>query len=134
VTRRIRNILIAIATAATLAVAGLAAPALASKNVNDVRTGDANPGGKAFFKKTSRPGIFRLGACDIQKDSHGVQAYASFNRWGMQNEIADLDGANGKCKERWISIKPSNDNRTVYVTVCLHKKGNRFCEYKTGRS
>jgi hypothetical protein len=130
--KRVRNILIAI-VAATALVAG-SGSALASKNVNDVRTGDANPGGKAFFKKTSRPGIFTLGACDIQKDSHGVQAYASFNRWGMQNEIADLDGANGNCKERWISIKPSNDNRTVYVTVCLHKKGNRFCEYKKGRS
>jgi hypothetical protein len=95
-----------------------------------VRTDDPAPGGRAYL--SHRDGRIILGACDLQTDGHGVQAYASFNRWGFQNEVRDVDGANGNCLEQDLRIKDTNRLRDVYVTVCLHKRGNRYCDYAVG--
>jgi hypothetical protein len=95
-----------------------------------VRTDDPSPGGRAYF--SHKDGRLIVGACDLQKDGHGVQAYASFHRWGFQNEVRDFDGANGNCWEDDLQIKPINRLRDVYLTVCLHKRGNRYCDYNVG--
>jgi hypothetical protein len=95
-----------------------------------VRTDDPSPGGRAYL--SHRAGRLILGACDLQKDGHGVQAYASFERWGRQNELHDFDGANKNCWENELRIKDTNRLRDVYVTVCLHKRGNRYCDYAVG--
>jgi hypothetical protein len=127
-----RSLLIAILAAAGVLAA--AQPAVAGKDVRDVRTTDPAPGGRASWIETRVAGHFSLRACDLQKDGHGVVAYASFIKGGRQNRIADLDGANGRCKRRIVSISLNNFNRPVYVMVCLHKTGKQFCRTKVGRS
>jgi hypothetical protein len=94
----------------------------------------AAPGGKASWTHTSIATFFWLRACDRQKDGHGVQAYASVIKGGRQNLVEDTDGANGKCKKRRIGISFTNMGRPVYVTVCLRKSGNRFCDTDKGRA
>ena len=127
-----RSLLIAILAA--LAVLIAAPAALAGRDVRDVRTGDAAPGGRASFVESRAAGIFRLSACDVQKDGYGVEAFASFNRWGFQNRVADFNGANRHCAHGKVSIQLNNFNRPVYVTVCLFKRTESYCRYKVGRS
>jgi len=122
-----------IAILATAALLAAVQPALAGKNVR-VRTGDAAPGGRASWIESRVAGHFKLTACDVQKDGYGVVAYASFHRWGFQNRVADLNGANGRCAHRSVSIQLGNFNRPVYVTVCLFRGTQSFCRYGKGRS
>jgi hypothetical protein len=95
-----------------------------------VRTDDPSPGGRAYL--SHRDGRVILGVCDLQKDGHGVQAYASFQRWGLQNELVDFDGDNGNCREQDLRFKPTNRGRDVFITVCLHKGGDPYCDYAVG--
>jgi hypothetical protein len=119
--RKCRNLLIAGVAGATLlfgAPSALAAP----KNV-DIFTIDENPGGSAAFLPI--PGFgFRLQACDIQPDGHGVRAYAGLRR-GKKTEwttVLDIDGYNGRCRSGSVGVAPGTP---VSFSVCLRDHDGR---------
>jgi hypothetical protein len=114
--RTLHILLVALASVTALIAAQ---PALAS-DLRDIRTADANPGGKGYL--IHRDGKLILGACDIHKDGFGVLTYASNIPGSLQNLVQDRDGSNnGPCHERVIQFATG---LTVWVTVCLKDRGS----------
>jgi hypothetical protein len=131
-----RNVLIPLLAGAALLLGAHAA--LAGTNLRDIRTTDANPGGKGYF--LHRGGKLVLGACDIQPDGHGVNTYASyvsgFQPLVRNGFVRDGDNANnGPCHEQVIQAKAG---RIIYVMVCLQDRGAgekpHFCRIETARA
>jgi hypothetical protein len=83
-----------------------------------VKTDDRGAGGRAKLTHVGGE-TYRLRACDEEEDGFGVRAYASFQRWGKQNLVRNVEGV-GRCADGHLRIQSKHrTRRLVWISVCL---------------